>query len=172
MSLVSELHAERKARLLRLGFGPKLPPAPLPEPPAVEPACEIEPPKALPRQTDDRDWLVVASANRDFSTFPLLVQEIQRFVAKRFGMKRNHLISARRTADVTLPRQIAMFLSRSHALQSLPEIGRRFGGRDHTTVLHAIRKIERMRARDPEFNSKISALEQELEKTHAGEELS
>jgi len=171
MSLVAELHAERKARLLRLGFGPKVPPAPLPEPPAIEPAVEIEPAKDLPQHDDERDWLIVASANRDFATYPFLVQEIQRFVAKRFGMKRTHIMSPRRSPDITLPRQIAMFLSRSYALQSLPEIGRRFK-RDHTTVLHAIRKIERMRAQDPEFNSKISALEQELEKTHAGEELS
>jgi len=178
MSLVAELHAERKARLLRLGFGPKLPPTPLPEPPAVEPPCKIEPIKAAPEPAEnERDWLIIATPDRDFVAYPLLVHEVQRLVAKHFKLKRADLLSPRRTADRTLPRQIAMYLAKKTTLRSLPEIGRRFGGRDHTTVLHAIRKIERLRA-DPKhaaLAAQIRELETELNITeagNAGEELS
>jgi hypothetical protein len=175
MSLVAELHAERKARLLRLGFGPKPPSTPLPEPPAVDPPCELDPIKAVPELPSERDWLIIATPDRDFVAYPLLVHEVQRLVAKHFKLKRADLLSPRRTADRTLPRQIAMYLAKKTTLRSLPEIGRRFGGRDHTTVLHAIRKIERLRRSSAEFDTQIKELEKELNITeagNAGEELS
>ena len=70
------------------------------------------------------------------------VEDILRIVAKHYGVSRADLLSSRRTANVVRPRQIAMYLAKTLTLRSLPEIGRRFGGRDHTTVLHAVRKIE------------------------------
>ena len=70
------------------------------------------------------------------------IEDIQRIVARHYNVSRSDLLSSRRTANVVRPRQIAMYLAKTLTLRSLPEIGRRFGGRDHTTVLHAVRKIE------------------------------
>ena len=70
------------------------------------------------------------------------IEDIQRVVARQYNVSRADLLSSRRTANVVRPRQIAMYLAKTLTLRSLPEIGRRFGGRDHTTVLHAVRKIE------------------------------
>lgn len=70
------------------------------------------------------------------------IEDIQKLVANHYNISRADILSSRRTATVVRPRQIAMYLSKALTLRSLPEIGRRFGGRDHTTVLHAVRKIE------------------------------
>src|SRR5205814_1301683 len=70
------------------------------------------------------------------------IEDIQRVVARQYNVSRSDLLSSRRTANVVRPRQVAMYLAKTLTLRSLPEIGRRFGGRDHTTVLHAVRKIE------------------------------
>ena len=69
-------------------------------------------------------------------------------VARQYNVSRSDLLSSRRTANVVRPRQVAMYLAKTLTLRSLPEIGRRFGGRDHTTVLHAVRKIEALVAKD------------------------
>lgn len=71
------------------------------------------------------------------------IDNILRVSCKYFDLTYNQMISARRTAPVVYARQIAMYLSKFHTAKSYPEIGRRFGDRDHTTVLHAHRKIER-----------------------------
>ena len=65
------------------------------------------------------------------------IEDIQRVVARQYNVSRSDLLSSRRTANVVRPRQVAMYLAKTLTLRSLPEIGRRFGGRDHTTVLHA-----------------------------------
>ena len=70
------------------------------------------------------------------------IEDIQKLVASHYSVSRADILSSRRTAAVVKPRQVAMFLAKMLTLRSLPEIGRRFGGRDHTTVLHAVRKIE------------------------------
>ena len=70
------------------------------------------------------------------------IEDIQKLVANHYNVSRADILSSRRTATVVRPRQIAMYLAKVLTLRSLPEIGRRFGGRDHTTVLHAVRKIE------------------------------
>ncbi|MGH2342262.1 chromosomal replication initiator protein DnaA [Segnochrobactraceae bacterium EtOH-i3] len=70
------------------------------------------------------------------------IEDIQRVVSLHYQVSRADLVSARRTRVIVRPRQIAMYLAKTLTLRSLPEIGRRFGGRDHTTVLHAVRKIE------------------------------
>ena len=72
------------------------------------------------------------------------------------------LISARRTADVVRPRQIAMFLAKNLTPNSLPVIGRKFGGRDHTTVLHAVRKIEALWSRDSNLAGDLDAIARAL----------
>ncbi|KEC56184.1 chromosomal replication initiator protein DnaA [Bartonella koehlerae] len=70
------------------------------------------------------------------------IEEIQRAVARHYNVSKQDLLSNRRTRTVVKPRQVAMYLAKMLTPRSLPEIGRRFGGRDHTTVLHAVRKIE------------------------------
>ena len=72
------------------------------------------------------------------------IEDIQKLVASHYNVSRADILSSRRTATVVRPRQIAMYLSKALTPRSLPEIGRRFGGRDHTTVLHAVRKIENL----------------------------
>ncbi|MBV8594104.1 MAG: chromosomal replication initiator protein DnaA, partial [Caulobacteraceae bacterium] len=76
------------------------------------------------------------------------IEEIQKLVASHYSVSRADILSSRRTAVVVKPRQVAMFLAKALTMRSLPEIGRRFGGRDHTTVLHAVRKIEQLAASD------------------------
>ena len=76
------------------------------------------------------------------------IEDIQKLVASHYSVTRADILSSRRTATVVKPRQVAMYLSKALTLRSLPEIGRRFGGRDHTTVLHAVRKIEGLTASD------------------------
>jgi chromosomal replication initiator protein len=91
------------------------------------------------------------------------IEEIQRIVARHYNVSRSDLLSARRTANVVRPRQIAMYLAKTLTLRSLPEIGRRFGGRDHTTVLHAVRKIESLIGTDNTLAAEIEALKGQLQ---------
>jgi chromosomal replication initiator protein len=91
------------------------------------------------------------------------IEEIQRVVSRHFNVSRSDLLSARRTANVVRPRQIAMYLAKTLTLRSLPEIGRRFGGRDHTTVLHAVRKIEALIRTETALAAQIDALKCELQ---------
>jgi chromosomal replication initiator protein len=72
------------------------------------------------------------------------------------------MYSKRRPANIARPRQIAMYLAKELTQKSLPEIGELFGGRDHTTVLHAVRKISADRAKSPEMNHELHVLEQTL----------
>jgi chromosomal replication initiator protein len=91
------------------------------------------------------------------------VEDILRIVAKHYGVTRADLLSSRRTANVVRPRQIAMYLAKTLTLRSLPEIGRRFGGRDHTTVLHAVRKIEGLVSGDKVLAEEIEVLKRMLQ---------
>ena len=86
------------------------------------------------------------------------IEDIQRVVARQFNVARNDLLSNRRTQQIVRPRQIAMYLSKVMTPRSLPEIGRRFGGRDHTTVLHAVRKIEDLMSEDHKLAQEIELL--------------
>jgi chromosomal replication initiator protein len=91
------------------------------------------------------------------------IEEIQRVVARRYNVSRSDLLSSRRTANVVRPRQIAMYLAKTLTLRSLPEIGRRFGGRDHTTVLHAVRKIEGLVGNDGALAEEIETIKREVQ---------
>ncbi|MDO8322201.1 MAG: chromosomal replication initiator protein DnaA, partial [Phenylobacterium sp.] len=77
------------------------------------------------------------------------VDQIQKAVAEHYGLKQADMISERRARAVARPRQAAMWIAKQITTRSLPDIGRRFGGRDHTTVLHAVRRIEALKADDP-----------------------
>jgi len=91
------------------------------------------------------------------------IEDIQRIVARQYNVSRADLLSSRRTANVVRPRQIAMYLAKTLTLRSLPEIGRRFGGRDHTTVLHAVRKIESLVGNDNVLAEEIELLKRLLQ---------
>ncbi|MGH6763274.1 MAG: chromosomal replication initiator protein DnaA [Phyllobacterium sp.] len=86
------------------------------------------------------------------------IEEIQRIVARHYNVSKQDLLSNRRTRTIVKPRQIAMYLAKILTLRSLPEIGRRFGGRDHTTVLHAVRKIEDLVGNDQKLSQELELL--------------
>jgi chromosomal replication initiator protein len=90
------------------------------------------------------------------------VDDIQKATAEHFGLKQADLISERRTRSVARPRQAAMWLAKQLTTRSLPDIGRRFGGRDHTTVLHAVRRIEALRLADNQLARDLESLTRKL----------
>jgi len=90
------------------------------------------------------------------------VENIQKTVADFYKIKVADMYSKKRPASIARPRQIAMYLSKEMTQKSLPEIGELFGGRDHTTVLHAVRKIGAERQKNPELNQQLHVLEQTL----------
>ncbi|HUO12977.1 MAG TPA: chromosomal replication initiator protein DnaA [Caulobacteraceae bacterium] len=92
----------------------------------------------------------------------ITVDEIQKVTADHFGLKQADLISERRTRSVARPRQAAMWLAKKLTTRSLPDIGRRFGDRDHTTVLHAVRRIEELRLTDGQLARDLDALTRKL----------
>ncbi len=91
------------------------------------------------------------------------IEEIQKSVAAHFNIRTSDMHSARRARSVARPRQVAMYLSKQLTTRSLPEIGRKFGGRDHTTVMHAVRKVEELRESDNSFAEDVELLRRMLE---------
>jgi chromosomal replication initiator protein len=96
------------------------------------------------------------------STAQVTVELIQKTVADYYKIKVADMYSKRRPIAIALPRQVAMYLAKELTQKSLPEIGELFGGRDHTTVLHAVRKIGGERTKNPEMNHALHVLEQTL----------
>jgi len=90
------------------------------------------------------------------------VDDIQKAAAEHFGLKQADLISERRNRAIARPRQAAMWLAKQLTTRSLPDIGRRFGGRDHTTVLHAVRRIDELRAADAQLARDLETLTRKL----------
>ncbi|MFN3546786.1 MAG: chromosomal replication initiator protein DnaA [Mesorhizobium sp.] len=86
------------------------------------------------------------------------IEDIQRIVARHYNVSKTELLSNRRTRTIVKPRQVAMYLAKVMTPRSLPEIGRRFGGRDHTTVLHAVRKIESLSGTDEKMEQELELL--------------
>ncbi len=93
----------------------------------------------------------------------ITIEEIQRRVAEHYNIKLSEMSSERRARAVARPRQVAMFLAKQLTSRSLPEIGRKFGGRDHTTVMHAVRKIEELRQSDAAIAEDVELLKRTLE---------
>ncbi|WP_025897415.1 chromosomal replication initiator protein DnaA [Sneathiella glossodoripedis] len=91
------------------------------------------------------------------------IEEIQKRVAEHFNIRMSDMHSARRARAVARPRQVAMYLAKQLTSRSLPEIGRKFGGRDHTTVMHAVRKIDELREGDSSLAEDIDLLRRMLE---------
>lgn len=109
-----------------------------------------------PQLTIDRIDEILGHIYRSGEPKRVRIEDIQRIVARHYNVSKTDLLSNRRTRTIVKPRQVAMYLSKVMTPRSLPEIGRRFGGRDHTTVLHAVRKIEDLSGGD-------NTLAQELE---------
>jgi chromosomal replication initiator protein len=100
---------------------------------------------------------------------PVLSPErIQNTVARRWSVRPEALASKRRTKDLTVPRQVAMFLIKEALDTSLVRIGEMFGGRDHSTVIHSIRKVEQQMAEDPDFRQAVEATREELQHATSG----
>jgi chromosomal replication initiator protein len=91
------------------------------------------------------------------------IEEIQKRVAEHFNIKLADMQSPRRARQVARPRQIAMFLAKQLTTRSLPEIGRKFGGRDHTTVMHAVKKVEELCTADSGFAEDVDLLKRMLD---------
>ncbi len=91
------------------------------------------------------------------------VEEIQRKVSEHYNIRLSDLIGPRRVRTIARPRQVAMYLSKQLTARSLPEIGRRFGGRDHTTVMHGVRRIEDLKAVDNQIAEDVELLRRALE---------
>ncbi|MGH1453148.1 MAG: chromosomal replication initiator protein DnaA [Paracoccaceae bacterium] len=93
----------------------------------------------------------------------ITVEEIQRKVADHYNIRLSDMIGPKRVRSYARPRQVAMYLCKQLTSRSLPEIGRRFGGRDHTTVMHGVRRIEELRVQDGQIDEDIEMLRRTLE---------
>ncbi|MBX6741739.1 MAG: chromosomal replication initiator protein DnaA [Acetobacteraceae bacterium] len=91
------------------------------------------------------------------------IEEIQRKVAEHYNLRLTDMSSARRARNVARPRQVAMYLAKQLTQRSLPEIGRRFGNRDHTTVMHAVSRVAELMTQDPSFAEDVALLRKMLE---------
>ena len=118
----------------------------------------FEPDLSIDRVDDILGHLVRVEDNRK-----IRIEDIQRAVSRHYNVSRTDMLSNRRTRVIVKPRQIAMYLAKIMTPRSLPEIGRRFGGRDHTTVLHAVRKVESMIAEDGQLAKELELLKRLIE---------
>ena len=96
----------------------------------------------------------------------LEIDAVQKAVAEHFKLKVTDLKSKKRQRVLTLPRQIAMFLSRKHTQASFPDIGSKFGGKDHTTIMHAVKKIGELKTTDLDIKAHVDTLDRMLEQSH------
>ena len=93
----------------------------------------------------------------------LTIEEIQRKVAEHYNIRLADMIGPKRLRNIARPRQVAMYLSKQLTLRSLPEIGRRFGGRDHTTIMHGVKRIEELMATDSQLSDDVTLLRRLLQ---------
>lgn len=178
MSYVGTLHAEHKQRLAKIDAAAKTPkrkakpvvysafgrvpnqPEPEPAPPSMSEWVERQ------KQLHKEPWFEITSGPRDFgpTKLGLSIHDIQKAVAEHYGITIHDMSCDRRTANLVLPRQVMFYLCKRLTLKSFPEIGRRSGGRDHTTVLYGVRKIAAMVAdRDDErLNASVEFLVHQL----------
>jgi chromosomal replication initiator protein len=91
------------------------------------------------------------------------IDEIQRKVAEHYNIRLSDMVGPKRVRNFARPRQVAMYLCKQLTSRSLPEIGRRFGGRDHTTVMHGVKRIEELRQQDGQIDEDVELLRRALE---------
>jgi len=108
---------------------------------------------------------VLQNVIRDKHERAITIESIQKAVCEFFNIRPNELRSKKRTRNVALPRQVAMYLCRRYTEASFPVIGDRFGGRDHSTVIHAAQVVERRLQEDGVFRATVERLERMLERT-------
>lgn len=168
MSLAETLHAEHKARQARLGNIPRprlIHELRKPSPKKYEPvrprknAATINP---EPYYRGMWFWQLVNFKPRTDGVARPTLKRILECVAHRYDISMTEILSHRRLLVVVRPRQMAMYLAREMTLRTLPEIGRFMSGRDHTTVIHAVRKIEHMISISSEMRKAIDELKQEI----------
>ena len=154
--------AERKARLARLNPPPK--PKPVEAALIPEPIAPLPAPLLSPEQIDEIRRIVVEHVEKlmmyqapQLGDAPLM-SDIMQIVADHHGIPVRGMKSPRRTARLVFPRQIAMYLCKTLTDNSYPAIGRIFGGKDHSTVIHAVRKIEILIDGDPKLRAKLHKL--------------
>ncbi len=132
----------------------------------VEPVPALIPDRSLERWTERQKRIPLPkkpwfSVERDLGPIEAVrpsVEQIQRAVCLHYNVKREDFLSIRRFAAVVKARQVAMYLCKVLTLRTLPEIGRRMGGRDHTTVLHGFRKVERLITSDLDLAAEIESI--------------
>jgi chromosomal replication initiator protein len=107
---------------------------------------------------------VLQSVLRDRSDRAITIESIQRVVCEYYSIRQNDLRSRKRTRSVALPRQVAMYLCRQYTSASFPTIGDRFGGRDHSTVIHATRVVKNLVQTDPDFRARFERLQRLVER--------
>jgi hypothetical protein len=172
-SLVRQFHEQHKERLARISSRSYIPAAPR-KPFKVE-IIEVDPGDTVIEVVACNGQVVIITeteaveANSRFhaavSGGRPSIDSIQRIVSRHYNVSRSDILSARRMAPIIWPRQMAMYLAKTLTLRSLPEIGRKFGGRDHTTVLHAVRKITALVQTDPKIAAEVASLKGLMEET-------
>ena len=93
----------------------------------------------------------------------ITIEEIQRKVSEHYNIRLSDLIGPKRVRTIARPRQVAMYLAKHMTSRSLPEIGRRFGGRDHTTVMHGVKRIDELKGVDDQIAEDLELLRRSLE---------
>ena len=145
----------RRAMFARIEASPRLLPAPnIPEEAALPPIS----PSAFKEA-----HAILDSVFDPIKNSAMLIRRIQSIVAEEFEVTRADILSRRRWSSVVRPRQLAEYLARVMTNRSLPDIGRRFGGRDHTTIISSIRKTEAAIAADPDFAARVARLRARIE---------
>jgi hypothetical protein len=163
MTYLSEIHSATLARRARLGM---LPPRvkTIQHDPIVSiasaPASEAAVPPSPPPSPGTAAPIPVNNPQS-----PLTVVNIQHIVCAHFGVTREAMLGPRRLAPIVWARHVAMYLARTVAGKSFPEVGRFFGGRDHTTALHAWTKVANLRASDVEVDQLLAHLESLITRT-------
>lgn len=159
MSLAAELHAAHKERIARINARAVIVPAH-----RIVSVVTLTP-KIEPYPHDagwDCMWFWDLVCLKPSSIARPKIADIQSAVADYYGLYLHDLVSARRTANVVRPRQVAVYLCKQMTLHSLPVIGRMFGGRDHTTALHSVRRIDDLRKTDKQLDSEVRAIALQL----------
>jgi chromosomal replication initiation ATPase DnaA len=170
MSYAATLQAERKARLARLGAGPR-----------IKAARELKQVIELQNgiiegagETVDVPYVVTDWVKRQKAIFKELLSVVSpdaaqvdmgtiiRVTSTYYGISRNDILSDRRTAHLARARQVAYFLCKNLSRRSFPEIGRKFGGRDHATIIHGVRKIERELRHDTALAHDVAQIKKSL----------
>lgn len=166
MSVVEDFHRQHKERLARIASRAV---EPVKKPEVVK---EEQPDKIIPLTKEDQinDWVErqkeMAAELFAIAGLPtensVSVERIQREVCRHYGIARTDMISGRRTKHLVVPRMVAIHLTRRLTTKSYPEIGRRFGGRDHTTCMHSDRRVSLMMADDVRLQASIEMMIEKL----------